>query len=195
MHTHVKKGTIILTAGVAVLISSFAIPWHMFLPPLQVVQRWEWEVPPGVVRTAPIELIWGTQIHGLVYVQGGNGDIDFSITDSEGSILHNPGRISSGYAFRWQAPKTDLYHFEYDNSFSWFTTKTVGYRISLYYYSHLFLVAGVITIPVGIYFIVKGLVRTVPTEKIVFCRNCGTKNTEDAKYCKKCGKEMGEKTS
>ena len=190
-----KKGTIISAAGIAVLISSFAIPWHIFLPPFQVVQRWEWEIDPGVVGTVPIELFWGTRIHGLVYVQGGNGDIDFRIIDSAGSILLNPGRISSGYEFKWQAPKTDFFHFKYDNSFSWFTTKTVGYRISLYYYSYLFLAVGIIIIPVGIYFIVKGIVRTVPTREIVFCKYCGTKNTEDAKYCKKCGKEMGEKTS
>jgi len=191
----VKRGTIILVAGIAVLISSFVIPWYMFLPPFQVVQRWEWEIRPGVVGTVPIELIWGTRFHGLVDVQGGDGDIDFSIIDSAGSVLYNPGRISWRYEFRWQAPKTDFFQFKYDNDFSWFTTKTVGYRISLYYYFHLFFVVGIIIILVGIYFIVKGVVRTVPTGEIVFCKYCGTKNTEDAKYCKKCGKEMGEKTS
>jgi len=155
LYTRIRKGTLILIAGIVTLISSFVVPWDMFLPPFRVEQKWEWQISPNVVGVSPLDLIWGTRIHGTIYCSGANNDIGFHIADSADRVIFNPGRIYSSYKFRWQAPYNDIYHLKFDNTISWFATKIVGYWIELYYYFHILLLVGIITIIVGVYFIVE----------------------------------------
>lgn len=195
MYTRIRKGTLILIAGIIILISSFVVPWDMFLPPFRVEQRSEWQISPNVVGIFPLDLIWGTGVHGTIYCSGGNDDIDFRITDSADHVLFNPGRIYSGYKFRWQAPYNDIYHFKFDNTISWVTAKTVGYWIELYYYFHVFLLVGIIVTIFGVYFLVRGAVERAPKKRWVLCEHCGTKNLEETIYCTECGKKIGKEPS
>lgn len=195
LHVSVRKGTLILIAGIVILFLSFLVPWDMFLPPFRVEQRWEWQISPNVVGIFPLDLIWGTRVNGKIYCSGANNDINFRITDSTGHVLFNLGRIYDGHEFRWQAPSNDIYHFKFDNTISWVTTKTVGYSIGLYYYFHVFLLVGIIAIIVGFYFIVKGAIGIAPKKKRVFCKYCGTRNIEGTIYCIECGKKIGKEPS
>lgn len=190
MYSYLQKGTMILIAGIVILVSSFVVPWEMFLPPFQVVQKWEWEIGAGNVGIFTLDLVWGTRVHGLVDCLGGNDDIDFRITDSADNDLYNPGRIFKGYKFRWQAPSTDIFQFKFDNTISWVTTKTVGYSLGLYYYFHVLLLTGTIATIVGVYFIVKGALGIVPKKRRVLCKHCGTENREGTNYCTECGKKI-----
>jgi hypothetical protein len=195
LYTPIRRGTIILIAGIAILFLSFLVPWDMFLPPFQVEQRFEWQINPNVVGIFPRDLIWGTCVHGTIYCSGANDDIDFSITDSGDHVLFNPGRIYNGYKFRWQVPSNDIYHFKFDNTISWVTTKTVGYWIELYYYFHILLLVGTIATIVGVYFAVKGAIKMATKKNKVLCKHCGTMNLEGAIYCTECGKKIGGEPS
>jgi predicted RNA-binding Zn-ribbon protein involved in translation (DUF1610 family) len=90
---------------------------------------------PGNAPFLTYNLTSGTVVRANMTISGGSGDdINFYIKDSAGSTVFNPGRVSHIYSYQFVAQKNDSYRVYMDNSFSYFSTKTVYYRVIEAYY-------------------------------------------------------------
>jgi hypothetical protein len=64
---------------------------------------------------------------GSLAISGGSGnDIDFWITDPQGTTILNLGRISQGRSFDFTAQASGAYTFHFSNTFSVLSSKTVN---------------------------------------------------------------------
>ena len=153
-----KKGFLVLIVGITIVFLSF-LPWDMFLPSWNVVQGRDWIINSGDEGILQVDLLWGAMIHGQIWCYGGNNDIDFLVTDSGGNVCLNPGRIYNEHRFKWHVPYNDVYSFKFGNTFSW-SSKDVGYLIFSYYYMHVFLIIGAILVAIGLFLVLKELMRT-----------------------------------
>jgi hypothetical protein len=75
--------------------------------------------------TLTYNLDGGQTFSGSLSITGGGNDIDFWVTDPEGTTILGLGRITQGRSFEFTAQKNGAYILHFDNSFSWFTAKTV----------------------------------------------------------------------
>ena len=92
------------------------------------------QVEPLTKRMLIFDLDKGDKISGSLSISGGaNDDIDFWITNPDGNTIVNLGRISQGTSFEFTAQESGAYTFHFDNTFSWFSSKTVSlsYDISI----------------------------------------------------------------
>ncbi len=66
------------------------------------------------------------KFEGSLSISGGSGnDIDFSVTDPQGSTILGFGRVSQGRSFEFTAQKSGAYTLHLGNTFSVFSSKTV----------------------------------------------------------------------
>lgn len=152
-----KKDCLVLIIGVIIVFLSF-LPWDMLLPPWNVTQDRDWIINSGTDGILQIDLLWGSTIQGQIWCYGGNNDIDFLVTDSSGNVCLNPGRVYNEHRFKWHVPHNDIYSFKFGNTFSQ-GSKDVGYLIFSYYYMHVFLIAGAILVAVGLFLMLKELMK------------------------------------
>jgi hypothetical protein len=75
--------------------------------------------------TVTYNLSNGQRFSGSLSITGGGNDIDFWVTDPEGTTILGLGRVAQGRSFEFTAQKNGAYILHFDNSFSWFTAKTV----------------------------------------------------------------------
>jgi len=69
----------------------------------------------------------GQKFTGSLAISGGSGnDIDFWITDPQGTSILNMGRVSQGGNFGFTAQASGAYTFHFSNSFSLLSSKTVN---------------------------------------------------------------------
>ena len=77
-------------------------------------------------RVIVFNLNEGIKLNGSFLVNGGNeNDIDFYITDSNGSRIVDLGKVSQQATFEFITPHQGAYTLRFDNSFSWFNPKDV----------------------------------------------------------------------
>jgi len=153
-----KKGFLILIVGIIIVFLSF-LPWDMFLPPWNVGATRDWTINSGAEIIFQVDLLWGATIQGQVWCYGGDNDIDFLISGSAGEAFLNPGRICSGYRFKWHVPYNDVYSIRFNNAFSE-SSKDVGILISSYYYMHVFLIIGALLVAIGLFLALKEVMKT-----------------------------------
>jgi hypothetical protein len=67
----------------------------------------------------------GQTFSGSLSITGGGNDINFWVTDPEGTTILGLGRVIQGRSFEFTAQKNGAYILHFDNGFSWFTAKTV----------------------------------------------------------------------
>jgi hypothetical protein len=85
------------------------------------------QVSPGTSRTLTFNLVSQDRFSGSLSISGGNGnDIDFKVTDPQGTVIVGLGRVSQGRSFDFVAQQSGAYTFYLDNSFSIFSSKTVS---------------------------------------------------------------------
>jgi len=77
-------------------------------------------------RTLTYNLDKGQRFSGSIAITGGGNDIDFWVTDPEGTTILGLGRVTQGRTFEFTAQKSGAYILHFDNGFSWFTAKTVA---------------------------------------------------------------------
>jgi len=69
----------------------------------------------------------GQKFTGSLAISGGSGnDIDFWITDPQGTTILNLGRVSQGRSFDFTAQASGAYTFHFGNTFSLLSSKTVN---------------------------------------------------------------------
>ena len=151
------------------------------------------------------------KVTGIISVRGGGGnDVDFYVTDPNGNTILRRNRVTHT-SFSFTASTTGTYTLHFDNSFSWFSSKTVtlnysiGKPMSLVPWSFLFflIVAIIIVVVVAIVAVVYAVTKRKPAPKKAIapisqpqpitriCPKCGQVLTEEAKFCPKCGKKLG----
>jgi len=68
----------------------------------------------------------GDKFSGSLSITGGGGnDIDFSVTDPQGTTIVGLGRVSQGRSFEFTAQQSGAYTLHFDNDFSIFSSKTI----------------------------------------------------------------------
>jgi hypothetical protein len=69
----------------------------------------------------------GQKFTGSLAISGGSGnDIDFWITEPQGTTILNLGRVSQGRSFDFTAQASGAYTFHFSNGFSLISSKTVS---------------------------------------------------------------------
>lgn len=91
----------------------------------------QFTVPANGIKSYESDLRAGDEIQASITVlQGGNLDIDFSITNANGAKIVSRSRIGQS-TVSWTVPSSGTYYFKYDNSFSLMTAKIVKTTITL----------------------------------------------------------------
>ena len=67
----------------------------------------------------------GQKFTGSLSISGGGNDIDFWVTDPQGTKILDYGRVTQGKTFEFTAQASGAYTLHFGNTFSWFTGKTV----------------------------------------------------------------------
>jgi len=67
----------------------------------------------------------GQKFTGSLSISGGGNDIDFWVTDPQGTKILDSGRVTQGKTFEFTAQASGAYTLHFGNTFSWFTGKTV----------------------------------------------------------------------
>jgi hypothetical protein len=67
----------------------------------------------------------GQKFTGSLSISGGGNDIDFWVTDPQGTRILDSGRVTQGKTFEFTAQASGAYTLHFGNTFSWFTGKTV----------------------------------------------------------------------
>ncbi len=122
-----------------------------------------------------INLDSGDSFSGSLSISGGSGnDIDFSITDPQGTTIVGLGRVSQGRTFDFTADQSGAYTFHLDNTFSVFSSKTVSMSYDV---THPFLggTSGNLLVPILVVVIV--IVIVVVILGIVLTRKRGAHQT------------------
>ena len=137
-------GTFLAIVGVVLIASSLIIvPFTssqlVQVPHSEDVFNKTISVSPGHY-TQSATLTEGRSIHiDFEVTSGGNLDIDFFVADEVNYYKWKSGEVASVYLSRsritsletdWTVPYSDKWHFVYDNSFSWITSKTISTHIS-----------------------------------------------------------------
>jgi len=82
-------------------------------------------VPPSQEVTRSIGLANGDKVSGSLSVVGGSGnDANFYVTDPNGNTILRYDRVTQS-SFSFSASMTGTYTMHFDNSFSWFSSKSV----------------------------------------------------------------------
>lgn len=91
----------------------------------------QFTVAPGQVTSYYYDLKTGDEVEvSLEVLQGGNLDIDFYITDSNGRKIVSRDRVDKT-TIQWTAPSSETYYFKYDNKMSLVTSKIVKSTIKV----------------------------------------------------------------
>ena len=85
-----------------------------------------YQVSPGQIETVSFNLDSGQQFTGSLAITGGSGnDVNFWVTDPQGTTVLDQGRVSQGTTFEFTAQSSGAYTLHFDNSFSLLSSKAV----------------------------------------------------------------------
>lgn len=132
------------------------------------------QVSPGQEQMLTYNLQSGDKFTGSLSISGGSGnDIDFKVTDPQGTTVVGLGRVSQGRSFEFTAQESGAYTLHFDNSFSLISSKavTISYDISKpilgggFDSNSLVIIIGVIIIVIVIVVLAVGLSRRKNTQR------------------------------
>jgi len=85
------------------------------------------QVEPLTKRMLVFDLDDGDKVTGLLSISGGlDNDIDFWVTNPQGTTIVNLGRVNQGASFNFTVHQSGAYTFHFDNTFSLISSKTVS---------------------------------------------------------------------
>jgi len=118
------------------------------------------QIPALSTETWTFNLNSGDSFSGSLSISGGSGnDIDCRVTDPQGTIILDLGRVSQGKSFGFTAQQSGAYTIHFGNTFSLLTSKTVAVTYDI---EHPFLGGGnldSLSVPVTV--IVAGVIIAV----------------------------------
>jgi hypothetical protein len=140
-----RKGSLAVVLGIVFVISSFLIPFHLFLP-AWVQEEDSYTIKPKERRSISIHSLGGSVVRGMLLIQEGN--ISLSLEDSNGNVIVAEGEVNGEYLFGFQASSADSFVLFLDNS-DGSAEKRVDWTIWMYFYNILSLLYGISVSVVG----------------------------------------------
>ena len=121
------KNKFFLTLGITLILLSVVV-FSVKASNVEVVQ-----VDPLTEKMIIFNLNSGQKFTGSLAISGGSNDIDFWVTDPQGTKVLDLGRVTNGKTFDFTAQSSGAYTCHFGNTFSWFTSKTVNltYNVGL----------------------------------------------------------------
>jgi len=140
------KCAVVVAVGLSILLSSFVVPFHQFLP---AYTHWEdtYVIRPGGRASLGIGLMSGSIVQVVLFADGG-GSIDFHVEDIEGKVVVDERRVSGRVLLEFQPVKTDSHVFVFENRDS--SPQKMDWSIGVYYYNTTFQLAGLIMCGIGV---------------------------------------------
>jgi hypothetical protein len=131
------------------------------------------QVSPLTQKTLTFNLNNEDKFTGSLSISGGGGnDIDFWVTDPQGTTILNQGRVSQGTTFEFTAQMSGGYTLHFGNTFSLFSSKTVNlsYDVSTPIlggtgFGFLLMIIGIIVIVIVVVGLTVGFGRRKSTSK------------------------------
>ncbi len=188
-----KRGQLLFAISVVLLIISF-LPIHGFLP------KWSdssgsYDLGPGNVNGPNVYLFYGSLVVVDVSISGANRDVFFFITDSDGKVVLDAGRVYDGYHLEWQAPTFGSFRLNFDNTMSLFSHKYVNWSFQVFHYKTMFYFLGIGLLILGILQIIREEHVIFRVRKFIFkepespdteCVYCGTLYSKTLDKCPNC---------
>jgi hypothetical protein len=116
------KNKLLLTLGITAILLSVVAFSFVKASSVETVQ-----VSPLSWKSLIFNLNTGQKFTGSLSISGGSGnDVNFRITDPQGTTILDLGRVSQGKSFDFTAQASGAYTFYFDNTFSLLSTKTVS---------------------------------------------------------------------
>lgn len=116
------KNKLFLTLGITAILLSVVVFSFVNASSVETVQ-----VGALSEKMLIFNLKTGQKFTGSLAISGGSGnDIDFWITDPQGTTILNLGRVSQGRSFDFTAQASGAYTFHFSNGFSLLSSKTVN---------------------------------------------------------------------
>jgi hypothetical protein len=140
------KNKLLLTLGITVILLSVVAFSFVNASNVETVQV-------GALSEQMLifNLKTGQKFTGSLAISGGSGnDIDFWITDPQGTTVLNLGRVSQGRSFDFTAQASGAYTFHFSNSFSLLSSKTVNLTYDVGLPSIFGIDAGQLLIIIGV---------------------------------------------
>ena len=189
-----KRWTTLLVVSIIFFILSL-VPTHLFLPGWASSES-SCVLPPDNVCGPSTSLYLGSTIVLDVRITGANKDIYFYITNAEGRGILNPGRIYDGYHLEWQQTSFGSVRLNFDNSMSYFSTKTVTWDLITYHYGTTFGLLAALVFVIGLIYMEKESrilsqlrrkAKPQPESTTVKCLYCNTTYDRKLANCPHCG--------
>ena len=155
-------------------------------------------VSPFTTETLIFSGFAGDTFRGSLSISGGSGnDIDFWITGPRGNTVVNLGRVSGTATFAFTAKESGPYTFHFDNTFSWFSSKTVSLSFDKTQQSSI-AIDPLIVASIGLFVIVAMVLvflYRVRGSTLKRCPSCGAGSIFGirTKNCAFCGKAVCNK--
>lgn len=113
------KNKLFLTLGITLILLSLVV-FSVKASSVETVQ-----VGALSEEMVTFNLSGGQKFTGSLSISGGSNDIDFWVTDPQGTKILDFGRVTQGKTFDFTAQASGAYTLHFGNTFSWFTGKTV----------------------------------------------------------------------
>jgi len=134
-----------LILGIAVVILSFLIPFQSFLP-AWIQEDDSYAIRPRERRGLSIRSMRWSFIRGVLAIEEGN--ISFSLEDSNGNVIIAEQEVSGEYPFEFQASSSDSYMLFFVNG-DGSVEKRVDWTVQMYFYNILSFLFGILVFVIG----------------------------------------------
>jgi hypothetical protein len=113
------KGKLVLSLSMSAIV--FLVVAFSFVNASQIES---YQIGPGQIQVVSFNLSSGEKFTGSVAITGGSGnDVNFWVTDPQGTTILNQGRVSQGTTFEFTSQSSGAYTLHFDNSFSLLSSK------------------------------------------------------------------------
>jgi len=134
------KALLLIFVGISLLVSSFLIPLHSFLPAWAHYYD-SYIISPGGRSSLRIGLMSGSTARVMVASNGSEDHITFSIEDYDGKTIISERIASTENSFEFKPARTDFHVLVFENDGP--VAQSVYWTVWVYYYDTLFQLLGV----------------------------------------------------
>ena len=135
----------LLFLGIAIVVLSFLIPFQSFLP-AWIQEDDSYAIRPKERRCLSIRSMRWSFIRGMLAIEEGN--ISFSLEDSNGNVIIAEQEVSGEYPFEFQASSSDSYMLFFVNG-DGSVEKRVDWTVQMYFYNILSFLFGILVFVIG----------------------------------------------
>jgi hypothetical protein len=151
----IHKGFVVVILGLALLTSSFLVPYHSFLP------AWDYQDDTYIINSGgrssfSTSLGPGGFVQVMLFIVG-DEYVHFQVEDRGGEAVVDETLIPGRYFFQFQPGVSNTFDFFLENSGS--LTQSVYWIVWVYYYTTAFQLLGTILSAIGSYLVASAIVK------------------------------------